>query len=64
MYTWTKVCTGVNSLNPDHCRPHTHPAGAVGGEITASRLRMLKGIQASGLPLPGKGTCLSINERH
>lgn len=56
MYTWTEVCTGVYSLNPDHCRPHRSPAGVVDGEVIASGLKMLKGIQASGLPLSGKGT--------
>lgn len=64
MYTWTEVCTGVHSLNPDHCRPHNHPAAVVDGGVTASGLRMLKGIQASGLLLPQKGTCLSRNERY
>lgn len=41
---------GVYSLNPDHCRPHRSPAGVVHGGVTASGLRTLKGIQASGLP--------------
>lgn len=47
---YARMDRGVYSLNPDHCRPHRSPAGVVHGGVTASGLRTLKGIQASGLP--------------
>lgn len=59
MYTWTEVCTGVHSLHPDHCKPHRSPAGVVDG----NRIRAENPEKNPGF-LPGKGTCLSINERH